>query len=473
MNYAAPSATTTLSMAGASTAPPQAGTVGGSLAAGMGVEALAQPLQALAQALTALVALVGQGAGMGAGATGAGPIAPGAGAAHAGHGGPSLPTPPPRNDPRFLAGTTGPTVGKGDAPTLKIPDGEGFHGAKGRTQNDDDKKKNNYSVTDANFSNQLGLLAANPDTGEPLTYVQHIQMYAAANYLEAYAHPLYEKLIAAQNAGQGTILGAAANIMGLTSTPDPAQAALTAQDLASVPEQIPGTPMDARAYITSGKDITGQDWARPHHAGSQFRVLSSLLDAGVDWQQAMVLAGDDGISGAGRLNGVNDQNGKTGFNDGETEVWSMGAQLQQQTGIPIVQIMMGGHNHLGGDESALTKPKINKLLGLDKTDRGKSPERVAAVYQALLDGTVGSADKARGKGTRAKNKQLLKHAQGPIAPPQAGVLTQVQTGTYGATVQGATAQGAMSMQYAPAAGMAAPQVQPAYGAAAATGTYAS
>jgi hypothetical protein len=312
---------------------------------------------------------------------------------------------------------------------VKIPDGEGFHGAKGRKQNDDDKKKNNYSVTDANFSNQLGLLPADPDTGEPMTYVQHIQTYAAANYLEAYNHPLYEQLIANQNAGRGTILGAAAHIMGLVNTPDPAEQGLTAAQIAATPAKIPGTPMDAKAYVASGKDITGQDWARMHHAGSQFKVLSGLINAGVDWKDAMVLAGDDGISGSGRLNGVNTQDGgKGGLNDGEREIFSKGAQIQQQTGIDVIRIMMGGHNHLGLDPSALTNPKINKIIGDDKHDRAATPDRAAAIYQTLLDGRVGSARKADNGGTRATNKRLLRSATGPVAPREAAPNAQVATG---------------------------------------------
>ena len=73
-----------------------------------------------------------------------------------------------------------------------------------------------------------------------------------------------------------------------------------------------------------------------HHAGSQFKVLSGLINAGVDWKDAMVLAGDDGISGSGRINGVNTQdNNKSGLNDGEQEIFSKGAQIQKQ-------VMLGG-----------------------------------------------------------------------------------------------------------------------------------
>lgn len=433
------------------TAPTTGGGYTASAAAGVDLMQLQSTLQALVQALQALVEMLqGQVAGGGAVAGGGGIVQQGGGtqlysadpmqghdmSAHGAH---LLPNPPARNDPRFLKGTTGPTVKDGKAPTIKIPDGEGFHGAKGRKQNADDKKKNNYSVTDANFSNQLGLLPRNPDNGKEMTYVQHIQTYAAANYLEAYAPQVYQKLVTAQNEGRGTILGGAAHIMGLVKTSDPSESGLSAADLQTVPSKIPGTPMDAKQYIASGKDITGQDWARMHHAGSQFRVMSGLINAGLDWKDAMILSGDDGISGSGRLNGVNNQDNKGGMNKGEREIWSYGAQLQQRTGIPIIQIMMGGHNHLGGDESALTNPKINKIIGFDKKDRSASPERAAAIYQTLLNGKVGDSKLAHAKGTKADNKHLLKYAKGGLQPREATYFStptnmatttpQVQTST--------------------------------------------
>ena len=132
-------------------------------------------------------------------------------------------TPPASDDPRFVAGTTGPPAEEGEAATVTIPDGDGFGGFEGREQNNGDKEQNNYSVTDANYDNRLGLLAANPDTGEPLNYVQHGQMYAAAGFIRAFAPEVFLQLAKNQNEGRGTVLGAAANIMGLVQTEDPAQ----------------------------------------------------------------------------------------------------------------------------------------------------------------------------------------------------------------------------------------------------------
>jgi hypothetical protein len=321
--------------------------------------------------------------------------------------------PPATGDPRFVDGTTGPPVKEGKAKTVKIPDGRGFGGVKGRKQNDGDKDQNNYSVTDANFNNQLGLLAKNPDTGETMNYVQHIQTYNAAGYLENFAPDVYAQLVANQNAGRGTVLGAAAHIMGLVQTADPAEQGVNA---ATVPATIPGSPIDAKAYVLSGKDITGQNWARMHHPESAWAMYKGLIEAGVDWKNAMVLSGDDAVSGAGRVNGVNNQDGGDGFNDGEEEVWSLGAQIQQQTGINVIQKMMEGHNHdTGQDASALTKPRINKKIGFDRTDRSASAERANAIAQVLLDGTVGDAKKAAAGGTKADNKRILNAVTGAAA----------------------------------------------------------
>jgi hypothetical protein len=294
--------------------------------------------------------------------------------------------PPARNDPRFLAGTTGPAVPEGDAPTVTIPDGVGYGGLKGRQQNAGDKRQNNYSVTDANFNNQLGLLAADPDTGKPLTYVQHIQTYSAAGYLETYAPEVYSHLAENQNAGKGTILGAASHIMGLVNTADAAEDGI---DPASIPMIIPGTALDARSEVIDPKDGTGQNWARMHHAETHWTVLKSMVDMGVDLQNAQEFSGDDAISGAGRVNGVNNQNGQSGFNAGELQVWKDAAAYGSQTGKDVVLAMMAGHNHdTGQDASALTNPRINKELGLATDDRSVTPERAAAISAGLLNGTV-------------------------------------------------------------------------------------
>jgi hypothetical protein len=79
----------------------------------------------------------------------------------------------------------------------------------------------------------------------------------------------------------------------------------------------------------SGQDITGQRWARPHHAESSWAVYKGLTDKGLDWKSSMVFSGDDAISGSGRMNGFNNQDGKDGFNDDEAAVMRMAAVAQQ------------------------------------------------------------------------------------------------------------------------------------------------
>ena len=345
----------------------------------------------------------------------------GNGDAHGGgHGGGPELFAPERNDPRFLEGSTGPVVGKDDAPKIDIPDGEGFGGIEGRKQNDGDRKQNRYSTTDANFYPTLGLLPANPDTGEEMNYVQHIQAYNAAGYVATYAPEAYAQLVANQNAGQGTVLGGALYLMGVVQRPDPAAAGLNP---GMVPQTVPGTPLNARDVVMSGEDMTGQDWARPHHAESSWGVFKQLMDAGVDWKSAGILSGDDAVSGSGRLNGFNNQDGNTGLNADERAVYRLGAQVQASTGVNVIGIMAGGHSHTGLDESAKTDPKINKLIGLPKDDRSSSPQRIALITQALLDGTVGGDHKTLDEIDKFKGK-----AEGAYTAVQGttGVIDQVR-----------------------------------------------
>ena len=308
------------------------------------------------------------------------------------HDGHVAPTAPVVGDARFVPGSVGPVVFRGTAATLTIPDGPGFGGEQGRRQNAGDLRKNNYSVTDANFNNVLGLLPRHPDTGAELTYVQHIQLYAAAGYVEAYAPDTYAHMVMHQNRGEGTVLGAAGFMMGLVRTADPAAHGL---DVSSIPMTLPGTTIDARNYVRATRDATGQQWARPHHAQTAPAVYRMLVAAGLPSSAALVLASDDGISGAGRLNGMNEQNGdRDGFNAGERATWAFAAQLQAQSGLPVVLHMMHGHDHAGIDASALTKPKVNALIGMVADDRSTSDARAAALYAALTDGRVATAETA-------------------------------------------------------------------------------
>ncbi len=298
----------------------------------------------------------------------------------------------PAGTSNLRSGSTGPIVPEGQAATIRIPDGRGFGGEKGRTQNADDRKQNNYSVTDANFNPALGLMAKDPDTGKDMTYVQHIQTYNAAGYVKTFAPDTARRLQQAQDEGAGMFLEGSAYLMGLTRTQP---AFLNAYGItgADIPTNIPGTNRSARQYVRDGQDATGQDWARMHHPESAWDMYRGLVGIGVDGEQALRLAGDDGVSGAGRLNGQNNQDGGNGFNAGEVEVWKQAARLQQQTGLPIIQTMMAGHDHNHLDASALTNPSVNARLGI--TGRDASPARAQAIFEGLLAGRL---DEPRGGG---------------------------------------------------------------------------
>jgi hypothetical protein len=351
----------------------------------------------------------------------------------------------------IIPGSVGPIVAKGQAQTIKVPDGKGFFGLEGRQQNDNDKAQNNYSVTDANFNPLWGL--AGDANGDPLNYVQQNQLYHAAGYLKTFAPEIYEQLVALQDAGKVSILDAAGSIMGMHDAPEAAEA-LGADRIAAIketlagagigaigqdpriPAKIPGTSMDAKTYVTSPKDATGQDWARMHHPESAMEMLKNLLEAGVPEDVAFVLAGDDGVSGAGRLNGFNNQDGEDSFNADEAAVFRLAAEYERQSGIPVVQIMMSGHDHTGLDDSAKTDPKINKILagygftpaaGDDETakayNRQASPERAAALARALLgsDPKIDIADLGQ---HQIKNDSLQKAMDGVVTPMLAATHAQ-------------------------------------------------
>jgi hypothetical protein len=353
----------------------------------------------------------------------------GHGHAHgAGHAHGTEPKVPSKDSPviqQYLAdGSYGPTVKKGKAKTIEIEDGKGFGDIKGRKQNGGDKKQNNYSETDANFFPTMGVLM-DVKTGKPMNYVKQIQAYNAVGYISTFHPETYARMVQAQDAGQGTLLGMALNLMGVDGAqtdPGMAAAGLTAGAFAG--ENVPGSTLNAKKVVMSGEDITGQQWARPHHAESSWAVYKNLVNAGLDWKSAMVFSGDDAISGSGRMNGYNNQDGKDGFNADEAAVMRMAAVAQQSTGIPVFDIVAGGHSHTGIDESAKKKPNINKLIGLPHSDMSNSPQRMALIRQALLDGTVESKEsnvkkfKVKDKGAfegAGGNSQVLQYAQTAVA----------------------------------------------------------
>jgi hypothetical protein len=155
-----------------------------------------------------------------------------------------------------------------------------------------------------------------------------------------------------------------------------------------------------------------------------------------------VLSGDDAISGSGRLNGFNNQDGKDGFNDDEAAVFRMAAVVQQSTGVKALDIVAGGHSHTGIDDSAKKDPAINKLLGLGKHDRSTSPERMAKIQKALLDGTIkgGNAKKfavdAKGAFKDAGGSpQVLKYAISQVAGAHGGEDVKVDKNKFKASIK--------------------------------------
>lgn len=152
-----------------------------------------------------------------------------------------------------------------------------------------------------------------------------------------------------------------------------------------------------------------------HHPESALEMLKNLLAAGVPQDLAFVLASDDGVSGAGRLNGFNNQDGGDSFNADEAAAFRLGAEYERVTGIPVVQLMMSGHDHTGLDESAKTSPTINKILGLPASDRSASAQRAALLAQALLSSNpqikVNGLDQFR-----LKNDYLTQRMTGAITP---------------------------------------------------------
>lgn len=357
--------------------------------------------------------------------------AAGGGDHHAAHIAPKVPSKDSPVIQKYLAdGSYGPTVKKGKAKTIKIEDGKGFGDVKGRKQNDGDKKQNNYSETDANFFPTMGVLM-DVKTGKPMNYVKQIQAYNAVGYISAFHPDVYQKMVNTQDAGQGTVLGMALNLMGVDGAQtDPGMAAAGLQPGQFANENVPKSTINAKKVIMSGEDLAGEQWARPHHAESSWAVYKGLTDAGLDWKSAMVFSGDDAISGSGRMNGFNNQDGKDGFNDDEAAVMRMAAVAQQSTGIPVFDIVAGGHSHTGIDASAKKKPNINKLIGLPHGDMSSSPQRMELIKRALLDGTV----KSKKNNVKKFDVEAKKAFEGAGGNSQ--VLQYAQTAVMGASGDG-------------------------------------
>jgi len=90
------------------------------------------------------------------------------------------------------------------------------------------------------------------------------------------------RAVSAQNAGGMDVVNTALALTGWGTAESTAELAKMAIDPAQIEKNVPGSGIDLKTYIGSGKDVTGQDWARPHHALSQWHAYHALINDGVD-----------------------------------------------------------------------------------------------------------------------------------------------------------------------------------------------
>ncbi|MCW2928821.1 MAG: hypothetical protein JWM86_2789 [Thermoleophilia bacterium] len=298
--------------------------------------------------------------------------------AHAAHVEPKAPR---SGDPRFVDGSTGEF---GQSKTIKQQDGPAYGGEPvKKNQNGDDKKQNNYGVTDANFTRTWGVIA-DPDSGQPMSYAQTMQAYNAAGAIESLYPEVYAKLVANQDAGRGTVLGGALKIFGITKSDGANGASLAGIDDATQ-GQIQGAQLgnlgSLKATVLDTQDFKGREWNRAHHPGSSWTAMKPLVEQqGLDWADAALMTGDSMISWSGRVLGSNNQDGnKTGFADDELAGLKYMALMEQTSGKNIIESVLGGHaaTHLPDDK--LTNPKINKFIGLPEGYRPTTPEDMKMV----------------------------------------------------------------------------------------------
>ncbi|MCB0878500.1 MAG: hypothetical protein KDC46_05915, partial [Thermoleophilia bacterium] len=292
-----------------------------------------------------------------------------------------MPNAPRSGDPRFVQGSVGEL---GQEETIKQKDGPAYLGFDvAKNQNDNDKKQQNYNVTDANFTRFLGVIA-DPDTGQPQSYAQTMQNYNAAGAIEKLYPEVYQKLIENQNAGRGTVLGGVLAIFGVSKSDGAGGASLSGIDDATISQirnaTIPGIG-SLRDYAFDTRDAKGREWNRAHHPESHWSALTQLAGEGWNWDEAAVFTGDSMTSWAGRVLGTNNQDGdKTGFAADELAGLKYLVLTEQATGkSDILEKVIMSHNmtHLSPDQ--LTDPKINKLIGLPDDFRAQTKEDVAMV----------------------------------------------------------------------------------------------
>lgn len=307
--------------------------------------------------------------------------AQGAASAHGAH---LEPTAPRSGDPRFVAGSTGEF---GQSELIRQKNGPAYGGREvAKEQNDNDREQNDFGVTDANFTRTLGVIA-DPDTGAPMSYAQTIQAYNAAGAIENLAPAVYAKLVENQNAGRGTVLGGALAILGITGTDGANGASLTGIDAATQGQlqtmQL-GPLGSLREYVLDTKDFKGREWNRAHHSGSAWKGMTDLVQKGYGWDTAALATGDSMTSWSGRVLGSNNQDGsETGFAADELAGLKYTVLMEQATGKPALESILGAHAATHLPEDQLTDPKINKLIGLPEGFRPQTTEEISMVAGRL------------------------------------------------------------------------------------------
>jgi hypothetical protein len=346
--------------------------------------------------------------------------------AHGAHGAHLEPIAPRSGDPRFIAGSTGEF---GQSKTIAQKNGPAFGGQEvAKEQNGNDKKQNNYGVTDANFTRTLGLIA-NPDTGEPMSYAQTMQAYNAAGAIEALYPDVYARLVANQNAGRGTVLGGALALMGITKSDGFGGASLdgiSQQQAQTIQGAQLGNLGPLKDYVLDTRDFKGREWNRAHHPGSHWKGLMDLAAKGYSANEAALLTGDSMTSWSGRVLGSNNQDGnENGFADDEMAGLKYMVLMEQVTGKPAIESVLGAHADTHLPEDKLTNPKINKLIGLPENFRPKTQDEInmvaGRIRQYALDPNV--------KVNQGEFEKFVKAGAKTAAGQQlnaSGLLNQVQ-----------------------------------------------
>ncbi len=298
---------------------------------------------------------------------------------------------PKGHDPRFMDLTVGDAADAKKMGKYTQAGGAGYGGKEGENVNNQKDKNEIIDKTDANHLPQYGVLPGQ-------NYVQTIQSYTGLSAIKDLAgmdgFPIttsdWEKIVKLQDNGGTPVLAVANYLTGLTDErPADLPSDIAAKRSAVSNYELPGANATIAEIAINPKDVSGNNIARAHHSVDWFGKYRATVADGIpaSWAYALSFS-DDGVSGSGRFNGFNNQDGNaTGANNGEDAYFKMVAVASQQLNRPdlFFDMLAEGHNHTALDESVLTDPKINKLIGWQPSnDRTMSEERVEAIRQYYL-----------------------------------------------------------------------------------------